>query len=431
MKRSGKTMLMAVFMFLVLVVGGSIGGIYYVVKLLQDNYVDPNYNTILDLTSDEEGHCLTDLVQEYNLSLTNTADVFKDACVSIVAGIEGSSDGWLGSGVCVASKGYEFATDVFLESGSYIVTNHHVFDEAYLDPKFELFVYPNDYTNVERYGSEIKYEAEILWTDSYLDMAIIHVKENIDWILMKDRSIECAPEDAVKTNETVFAIGSPQELANQNTITSGHLAFESESYAYTVKNGSVLTSVLDNVYEYLMPMNVPIQGGNSGGGLFDGQGYLIGQPTLGGENSGESSAVNYAIPIYPATLILNELILSNEDEEKEEEVKIYNLDDLNFRTIDKYEWEIVGSNFQGMKRYFYGTDYTVADLTHSESGLKIIKTNSVDIKKGDYIISLEHNEEKYNLDCRNDLIFVLLKLRRGDKVTLNFLASESVELEII
>ena len=426
MDKSSKFLLTIVLLFLLCIIGASAGGLTYVVKLLEQSYVDPNYNAVLNKTSDQEGYCLTDLVDEYDITFSSISDLYKEACVSVVASIEGSENAYLGSGVCIASKDYETESGEKIDDGSYIVTNHHVFEECYQDPKFQLHVYPNDYLNVQRYGVLNYYEAEILWTDSYLDMAIIYINENIDWVRMKDRTIMCSDEDMLKAEENLFAIGTPQSLSYQNTVTKGHMASETITYTYTIQDGEYINEVLDNVYEYLIPINISIMGGNSGGGLFDSEGFLIGQPTLGVQDSQDVDAINYSIPIYTAIQVLDDLIISNEDALSE--IKIYGLNDLNFKTIDIYESEIMQTQFTGLKRSFYGEYYTLEDLTYNENGLKIISSLNSKLKKGDIIIGAQLNEKTTEINCRNDLIFVLLKARQGDTITFDLLEKDDVSL---
>ena len=426
MDKSSKSMLIIVFLFLALVIGGSAFGISYIVKLLERNYPEQDISGIIEQTSAHEGYCLTDIVQENNLTMNNIAEFYKDACVSIIA--EGSSGAWLGSGVCIASQGYEFASGEVIENGSYIVTNHHVFEDAEEDPQFNLFVYPNEYDDVSRYGKNVEYEAEVLWSDAYLDMAIIYVKENIDWVRCKDRVIECEENEFLTISDSVFVIGTPQYIAYQNTITKGKIASNDVSVSYTVSQTSYGSYILDNVYEYLIPMKVPIMGGNSGGGLFDSNGYLIGQPTLGVENSQSIYAVNYSIPIYPATLILDYIIELNEDEANPE-IKLYGLDDIDCILIDQIEWEVVRDCFNGISKYFYGTYYIEDQLKHSkERDLKIVASENTNLVEGDYISAVKVGNITTELYCRNDLIFALLSARSGETITFSISGKGDVEL---
>ncbi len=420
-KRNVKTIFGMLVFALIVVIAAVFGGFYYLIQLIATNYKDSNLDIVRQKTASEEGFCLNDVIKENNLTFYGLGEFYTEACVSIVVEIE-HVGAWLGSGVCVASKGYEYEENKTIEEGSYIVTNYHVISEIYerKASRYDVKVYPNDYTNEERYGSTLPYEGEVLWYDTYLDSAIIYVKENIDWVRMKDRSIDCSIEDELSKSEPAFAIGTPEKLENQNTITRGNIVSSEVNYSYTVKNikiGRTEEEVLSNIYEYLIPIQIHIQGGNSGGGLFDKDGYLIGQPTLG--TLSEDGAINYAIPIYPITLVLDDLISTNENESAL--VKLYSIDYLNIDTIDYYESDVMQTCFSGYKKYYYDKNYLSSDLVYnSDTGIKVLNDNEIlGFTKGDIISSVKVKEKTSEITCRNDLIFTLLKSRKGDTIQFN------------
>lgn len=424
--RKVKYMFSSLLLAFILLVGACAGGFYFFIKVIVDNYNDPNLEYVIEQTKNSEGFCLTDLAQENNLTFSSKSELFKEACVSVVVTVNGSR--WLGSGVCVASKGYEYEEGKTLESGSYIVTNYHVIEEIYKVGAFstKVEVYPNDYANKQRYSTTVPYEAEVLWSDSYLDGAIIYVEENIDWVRMKDRSINCEDSEMLNNNERAFVIGSPLELENQNTITTGYITKDSLNYSYTEESGIV--NRLSNIYEYLIPIRITIHGGNSGGGLFDGSGYLVGQPTLG--NSEDPDSVNYAIPIYSATLIIDDIIDTNEGDE--ELVKIYSKDYFEICTIDYYEADVMKVCYTGKRKYFYGKEYPSETLKYDrKTGLKVLADNEeYGFVSGDIILSVKIRDKETEITCRNDFIFALLEARKGDIVQFNVEDKTAINVEL-
>ena len=392
---------------------------------INQKYNEQDLKIVIDETSESEGFCLTDYVNKYSLSYSGIQSLYKDACVSIE--VDSLAGSWLGSGVCVASNGYSYGENLIVEGGSYIVTNYHVIESFYSYYDVEIKVYPNDYLNTERYGHEACYDAEILWADSYIDMALLHIEENIDWVEIKDRSINS--DTPLQANENAFVIGTPQSLSYQNTVTTGVINSSELKYSYTVQS-SYFTSVMSNIYEDVIPMQISIMGGNSGGGLFDSNGYLVGLPTLGSNNSQSKNAVNYAIPIYPLTLVLDRLVVFNEGEnESEDEIHIVSIDNLDFVVIDKKESEIMTTQFRAPTVYFYGYTYIKAGLEFSENGLMVInKAESSQMQTGDVIVSVTLNEKVFELADRNDLIYVLLETESGDMLDFKLKSGSNIQV---
>jgi len=420
--RASRVSIGIVSFILALVILASVGGFVYVIKMASEYYSQEILDEIKKKTADAEGYCLTDIVKEDGLEYDGLPYVYDDACVSIYSINKSKAAGstMLGSGVCVASKDYVYNGETALVSGSYIVTNYHVIENIISYYKignkemYQIQVFPNDYTNFERYGIEdITYDADLLWYDSYLDQAIIYVEENIDWVRMKDRSIDCEESESLKKGEKAFVIGTPVQIENQNTVTKGTINSSDTVYTATASDRGEMA----NIYEYLIPMQISINNGNSGGGLFDKDGYLVGQPTLGTTNSTAAGAINYAIPIYSAMLVLDKIIIANEANTA---VKIYNLNGTQFVGIDKEEFDImntfgfeyaIGGNYK-----FYGIYCTKDEMRMNDTGFKVVYTKTLTINKYDVISEIKIGEATYTIDCRNDLIFALLRYNGTDTI---------------
>ena len=162
--------------------------------------------------------------------------------------------GGAGSGVIIAQgNGY-----------AYIVTNYHVIDGS-------------DYIAV-RLTDKSEYEAEYIDGDEYDDIAMLRIKETKELCVAKIGS-----SDTLRIGEGVVAIGNPLgELGG--TVTDGIVsALDRE-----ITIGGVTMTLLQT--------NAAVNPGNSGGGLFNMAGRLVGIVNAKHQESG-IEGLGFAIPI--------------------------------------------------------------------------------------------------------------------------------------
>ena len=151
-------------------------------------------------------------------------------------------------------------------------------------------------------GTEV--EANLKGADSDADIAVLAVKlSDIPEDTLNAISVATIDNsDGVKVGQGVMAIGNALGLGQ--TTTFGHVS---------ALNKDVTTSD-DNVTRSMMQIDAAINAGNSGGGLFDANGHLIGINSA--KSSGEGvEGMGYAIPISRALPILEDL-MSRETRDK-------------------------------------------------------------------------------------------------------------------
>lgn len=170
-----------------------------------------------------------------------------------------------GSGVIIAQEG----------KVGYIVTNNHVIEDA-----TSIMVRLKD-------GTEL--EANLVGTDSMTDLAVLTVstETRLTTVVMGD-------SDSLVVGQEVIAIGNPLgELGG--TVTNGIVsALERE-----------VTIDGDNMT--LLQTNAAVNPGNSGGGLFNMRGELIG--VVNAKSSGDDvEGLGFAIPVNTVYEIITELI---------------------------------------------------------------------------------------------------------------------------
>ena len=143
---------------------------------------------------------------------------------------------------------------VFTEDG-YILTNAHVVKDA-----AKLVVEVNDYTDKD---VTYEYEAKIIGSDDSSDIAVIKIDRDEKFIAAK-----IGDSDSLKVGQSVAVIGNPgvnADIMFTHTMTTG------------VISGLDVQCLADNGYSLsLIQTDAAINSGNSGGGMFDMYGNVIG-----------------------------------------------------------------------------------------------------------------------------------------------------------
>ncbi len=168
---------------------------------------------------------------------------------------------------------------VIISKDGYIVTNNHVIDGAQ-----KITVKTSD-------GTE--YDAKLIGTDAKSDIAVLKVDANdLTPATLGDSS-------KISVGDTAIAIGNPLGTLG-GTVTDGIISATSREL------------VVNNESMKLIQTNATINSGNSGGGLFDGNGNLIG--IVQSKDSGTSSSgatiegIGFAIPVNDAMEVAEQLI---------------------------------------------------------------------------------------------------------------------------
>ncbi len=167
---------------------------------------------------------------------------------------------------------------VILSSDGYIITNNHVVEGS-------------QKITVKTYSGE-EYEAKLIGTDAKTDIAVIKIDASgLD-------AAEIGDSDQLRVGDTALVIGNPLGTLG-GTVTNGIISATNRDM------------VINNQSMNLIQTNAAINSGNSGGGLFDANGKLIG--IVNAKDSGMTSSgtviegLGFAIPINTAYAIATEL----------------------------------------------------------------------------------------------------------------------------
>ena len=409
------------------------------------NYALPFFEELFNKRTYSQTNCLTDMITE-DMDIYDIAKSYRDGQATVAVTVRGKNTTAnayytsLGSGICVASKGYETSLEnnLVANMGSYIATNYHVidfFDDAeYTDCSANIVI-----------ENEKSYSCELLWFNKDLDVALLYCDGvNINYVKMKDRVVNCTKEEKLDY-ESIFAIGTPLELDYINRLTIGNVASNNPMLFYTGEviyptyntlgqitgytntqksSSSSGYEVLSNTYEDVVDITVGITNGNSGGGCFDDNGYLIGLTTLGGNvSSTGGNQMNGMVPIYPIIKVLDKIIENNETNKNN---NIYSIEKLNIFGIDAYEASICSAvKSQSFPYYFIDGKFFSSSFNNDfafEGDGYYILTNSnsalSSLTKGCIITGAQiEGESKVEIIDRNDLIYLLLSIDDGDSVT--------------
>ncbi|WP_037307251.1 Do family serine endopeptidase [Ruegeria halocynthiae] len=148
-----------------------------------------------------------------------------------------------------------------LDEAGYIVTNHHVVDNAT--------------TVTVRLNDDRSYEAEVIGTDPLTDIAILKI--DADESL---QAVQLGDSEVIRVGEDVVAIGNPFGL--HSTVTTGIVSAKGRN-------------ISQGPYAEFIQTDAAINKGNSGGPLFNMQGEVIGVNSAIYSPSGGSVGLGFAV----------------------------------------------------------------------------------------------------------------------------------------
>lgn len=289
------------------------------------------------------------------LTTSEVAAKASPSVVEIVTEVTSTQYGMFGGTYTSQAAG----SGVIISSDGYIITNNHVIEDA------------NSIT-VTTYDNK-EYSATLVGTDEASDIAVIKI-DATDLV-----AATIGDSSKVTAGDTAVVIGNPLGTLG-GTVTDGIISSPSREM------------VINNQSMELIQTNAEINSGNSGGGLFDGNGNLIG--IVNAKDSGTTSSgtviegIGFAIPINTAMNVAEELMQYGQVVDR--------------ATLGVYLQE-VSSNYYGYTAGLYITG--TADGSGAEkAGLRAY----------DRIVSADGTE----ISSQSDLTKVLREKKVGDTLSL-------------
>ena len=261
---------------------------------------------------------------------------------------------------------------VIIDEAGYIITCAHVIEGA-----TTIKVTLND-------GKE--YEAKTVGSDEETDIAVIKIEA--DETL---NSVTVGDSDALVVGQTAITIGNPLGTLG-GSVGDGIISALSRQIKIDGRS-----------YE-LIQTSASVNPGNSGGGLFDIDGNLIG--IVNAKSSGTTSDgsivedIAFAIPINRAIEVANQL-MTNGYVAGRPQLGVYLVDIAS--TNDLYS--LLQSNYSPLYSYVTTTGTYFAGYVEGQDG---------DLQFGDRVIALDGTE----VSTRADVLALLSDYKVGDEVTL-------------
>ena len=339
MKKKIAYIIVVIFAFFIGIIGTLV-----VIK----NYHSESLKTIKEVSVVEEN------------SLKEAIDKIYDA-VFLIETYRGTKQ--IGSGTGFAYKKEESLT--------YILTNHHVIDNA-----DKIIITTSD-------GSQV--EAKFRGSDEYSDIAVLSV--NSDKI-KKVASIGNSSDAQI--GDTLFTVGSPLGSKYMGTVTKGILSGKDRQISVSVSNGSFMLDVIQT--------DAAINPGNSGGPLVNINGDVIGITSLKLVED-EVEGMGFAIPIEDAISYAKYL----------EDGKAIERPSLGIQFVD-------------LSNYFLLRSYGI-DLQGADHGIVILKIENdspaqdAGLQIGDIIIKIDGEDISDSATFR----YNLYKHKVGDKIKVTYL----------
>ena len=256
MKNNFKTY---IIVLLLAMLGGFIGS--YGAYSLNNSNPSSNSPSIQTIYSNSETSSLKEGIQKA-----------YDSVVEITS-TKVTTDNFFGQQISSTSKG----SGVIISEDGYIITNEHVINGA---------------TAVEVKDAKGNiYQAKLVGFDAKTDLAVIKVDAK------GMTYAEVSDSDALELGDEAIVIGNP--LGNGISVSNGIISALNKEVT------------IENEKMYLIQTNAAVNQGNSGGGLFDIHGNLIGIVNAKSKNTTSEVSVEglgYAIPSNLVVSIANDLI---------------------------------------------------------------------------------------------------------------------------
>lgn len=348
----------------------------------------------LSLTSCINQTSVTEAGDVYNVEVNGTATNVAAAGKAVLSAVSivSSSHRYGALTSTARGSGVIYSMNEARDS-AFIVTNYHVV----YDSKYGI----GDEIYVMLYGMEdsaYAIPAEYVGGSMLYDIAVLKITDSK--VLTESSAIPAtfADSDSLNLLDTVIAVGNASGSGISATL--GHLNVESE---YITLQGA---DEKTNIRIRVMRTDAAVNPGNSGGGLFNANGEVVG--IVNAKNASESvDNIGYAIPSNVAKSIVENLIYYCDGTDKT----------CVYRCI--LGLSVSATNLRVEYNEETGSIKKLEDVV--VSGTTAGSTAASFFKRGDVIKSVTIGEKAYEITKQHNLIDAMLDVREGTKITFKVL----------
>ena len=283
------------------------------------------------------------------------------------------------------------------EGNAFIITNYHVVYDASSNTENGI----SDDISVYLFGSaseENAIKATYVGGSIYYDIAVLYVEGSELLKSSNAASISIADSDKISVGDNAIAIGNAQGYGI--SVSSGIVSVDSEYITMTAADGRTEVSFR------VIRVDTAVNSGNSGGGLFDGKGNLIGIVNAKIVDDGVEN-IGYAIPSNVAISIADNII------------------DYCFGTeTERVQRALIGITVNATdSKAVYDTETGRVSICETVSVYEVSNGSLAEdlLQKGDVLISATVNGSTTEITRQYHIIDMMLDVRVGDVVELTFL----------
>jgi len=306
------------------------------------------------------------------------------------------------------ASGYSAGSGVIYQldrekGNAYIITNYHVvYDNASsakdkISENIRVYLYGMYFDGTDRLN-ETGILAEYVGGSMTYDIAVLKITGSEKVKESDALAIKIADSNKLTPGVTAIAIGNPEGVGI--SVTSGVVSVESEHITMTA---------VDNVTPVTMRViriDTAVNSGNSGGGLFNAKGQLIGIVNAKLKQSSVEN-IGYSIPSNVAIGIAQNIIDNCDGKENKSVIKCL-IGITVFTTDTRAEYNDDGT-------------ITLYDTVEIQSLTETSLAKGV-LKAGDILCKVKISDKDEHTICRQfEMIDILLDARVGDTVTITVL----------